>query len=117
MIRKTTFLVGAAAGYVLGARAGRERYEQIVSKAQELWGNPQVQAKVNDLEEGAGTAASTLPERLGGVVSTAKQKVADVRGKGESGSDDNRPTEGAGDLSVTVGAESQSTTGGPVGGW
>ena len=28
---KLRFLVGAAAGYVLGARAGRERYDQIVS--------------------------------------------------------------------------------------
>ena len=26
---KTGLLIGAAAGYVLGARAGRERYEQI----------------------------------------------------------------------------------------
>jgi hypothetical protein len=31
MFSKTTFLAGAAAGYVLGARAGRERYEKIKS--------------------------------------------------------------------------------------
>ena len=30
---KISFLLGAAAGYVLGARAGRQRYEQIRSGA------------------------------------------------------------------------------------
>jgi hypothetical protein len=36
MAGKLTLLVGFGAGYVLGARAGRERYDQIVGKAQEL---------------------------------------------------------------------------------
>ena len=43
MAGKLTFLVGAAAGYVLGARSGRERYDQIVSQAQRLWKDPRVQ--------------------------------------------------------------------------
>ena len=37
MSKLTTVAVGAVA-YVLGARAGRERYEQIVANAQRLWG-------------------------------------------------------------------------------
>ena len=40
---KTMFLTGAAAGYVLGARAGRERYEQISRIAGEVRQNPKVQ--------------------------------------------------------------------------
>ena len=32
-------------GYVLGSRAGRQRYEQIKSQAQSIWTNPKVQAK------------------------------------------------------------------------
>ena len=35
MIGKLKWLVGFGAGYVLGARAGRERYDQIAGKAQE----------------------------------------------------------------------------------
>lgn len=35
-------IVGGAIGYVLGARAGRERYEQIVRKTRELRGHPAV---------------------------------------------------------------------------
>ncbi|RYZ58621.1 MAG: YtxH domain-containing protein, partial [Proteobacteria bacterium] len=42
MAGKLTFLVGAAAGYVLGTRSGRERYDQIVGQAQRLWKDPRV---------------------------------------------------------------------------
>ena len=37
------FLVGAATGYVLGSRAGRERYEQIVRWSHRVADNPAVQ--------------------------------------------------------------------------
>ena len=38
---KLTLLAAGAAGYVLGARAGRERYEQIAAGARKVAGNPQ----------------------------------------------------------------------------
>ena len=41
---KLTLLTAAAVGYVLGAHAGRERYEQIADGARKLAGNPRVQA-------------------------------------------------------------------------
>ena len=37
---KLTLLTAAAAGYVLGARAGRERYEQIAAGARKVGGQP-----------------------------------------------------------------------------
>lgn len=40
---KIVVLAAAAGGYVLGAKAGRERYEQIRINALRLWRNPQVQ--------------------------------------------------------------------------
>lgn len=40
---KIGLVVGGAVGYVLGTRAGRERYEQIVAQAQGLWQSPRVQ--------------------------------------------------------------------------
>ena len=53
-------LVGAAIGYVLGSRAGRERYEQIKRWAVKLADHPAVQgaagvvrAKVGDVIPGA----------------------------------------------------------------
>lgn len=41
---KLSFLIGAAAGYVLGARAGRERYETIVRMARRVAGSQTVQS-------------------------------------------------------------------------
>ncbi|MEV4281567.1 hypothetical protein [Actinoplanes xinjiangensis] len=40
---KLMFLTGLAAGFVLGSRAGREKYEEIRSNAQKLWEHPTVQ--------------------------------------------------------------------------
>ncbi len=52
---KTLWLgVGFAAGYVLGAKAGRERYEQIARATREFLNTPEVteaQAKVRQMAE------------------------------------------------------------------
>ncbi|WP_019815743.1 hypothetical protein [Saccharomonospora saliphila] len=53
------FLMGAAAGYVLGARAGRARYEQIVRTYRRLADHPAVQGA-------AGVARAKLGEKIGG---------------------------------------------------
>jgi hypothetical protein len=45
-----SFLAGAAVGYVLGARAGRERYEAIVRLARKVAGSPTVQATAGVLQ-------------------------------------------------------------------
>jgi len=43
---KIAFIVGAAVGYVLGTRAGRERYEQIKRGAEKLWNTEPIQKGV-----------------------------------------------------------------------
>ena len=48
---KLMFLTGLAAGFVLGSRAGREKYEEIRANAQKVWNHPTVQ-------EAAGVAQS-----------------------------------------------------------
>ncbi|GAA0570016.1 hypothetical protein GCM10010172_63060 [Paractinoplanes ferrugineus] len=40
---KMLFLTGLAAGFVLGSRAGREKYEEIRQNAKKLWESPSVQ--------------------------------------------------------------------------
>jgi hypothetical protein len=47
---KLSSLVFAATGYVLGARAGRERYDQIVSVARRVAGSQTVQATAGVLQ-------------------------------------------------------------------
>lgn len=69
-MKKTSFLVGFAAGYTLGAKAGRERYDQIVDKANEVMGNPRVQAatqQVTDtVREKAPAMANAVTEKVSG---------------------------------------------------
>ena len=47
---KLSFLLGAAIGYVLGARAGRERYESIVKFARQVVGSQTVQSSAGVLQ-------------------------------------------------------------------
>lgn len=50
---KLTLLVGLGAGYVLGTRAGRERYDQMKGKAQQLWHDPRTQEKMHQVRDAA----------------------------------------------------------------
>jgi hypothetical protein len=65
---RTTFLAGAAVGYVLGAKAGRERYEQIRAGWAKFSGSPTVREK-----------AETLKERGAGLAGAAKEKADALR--------------------------------------
>jgi hypothetical protein len=73
MAGKMTFLVGLGVGYVLGARSGRERYEQIAGRAQELWHDPRVQEKAEHAQqlarEKAGQAQQLVKEKVGSTTS------------------------------------------------
>ncbi len=68
-MRKTMLLVGLGTGYVLGSKAGRERYEQILSKWQAAWENPMVQEKAGIVQSKATgvyeSAKSTVTDKLG----------------------------------------------------
>jgi len=48
----------SAAGYVLGTKAGRERYEVLRQKADELLQRPEVQPWKHKLEQAVGTGPS-----------------------------------------------------------
>jgi hypothetical protein len=52
------FVLGAAVGYVLGAKAGRERYEQIMQIYRKLADHPAVQGA-------AGIARAKISEKTG----------------------------------------------------
>jgi hypothetical protein len=61
---KLWFLGGLAAGFVLGARAGREKYEEIVATARKVKEHPTVQEARGVVQEQASRLASTGKERL-----------------------------------------------------
>ena len=73
---KATFVLGFAAGYTLGAKAGRERYEQIMRAARGLSESPTVQS-----------AAGVLQAQATTLVGSAKQAVVDRLPLGDRDSD------------------------------
>src|SRR3978361_1184238 len=62
------FLLGLTVGYVLGSRAGRERYEDIVAAARRVAGSQTVQATAGVLQAQAAQAAERAKHRLAGRV-------------------------------------------------
>ncbi|MEO3813167.1 YtxH domain-containing protein [Sphaerisporangium sp. B11E5] len=65
---RLTFTVGLAIGYVLGSRAGRERYEQIRRLAQRVSDNPMVQQAAGLAGAQATKAAEATRHKLGDVL-------------------------------------------------
>ncbi|RAY12110.1 YtxH domain-containing protein [Actinomadura craniellae] len=64
MKSRLPFVIGAAVGYVLGTRAGRERYEQIKQASQRMAGNPTVQETTEALKTRAGEIAGSAKEKV-----------------------------------------------------
>jgi len=63
---RITFLSGLAAGFILGARAGRERYEQLKRLGRRVADSPAAQQ-----------AAGAVQAQAAGLAKTARQKVTD----------------------------------------
>jgi hypothetical protein len=76
---KILFAAGLAVGYVLGTRAGRERYEQLKNAAKGFWNDPRVQHRVDQVED---FVKEKAPEVVEFVSDGAKKVVDQVTGRG-----------------------------------
>lgn len=63
---KLSFLAGFGAGYVLGSRAGRERYEQIRRGWDRAKDDPRLQSLAGMAQARADDALSSVRTRMGG---------------------------------------------------
>jgi hypothetical protein len=101
---KILFIAGLGIGYVLGTRAGRERYEQLKTQLARLWNDPRVQKQVDAVE---GYVKDKAPDVAEFVADGAKKVVRQVSNRSASarGSSSSR---GAGTRST-----SRSTTSKP----
>ncbi len=76
MRAKWVFIAGIGVGYVLGSRAGRERYEQLMATARRVKDNPTVQETAGVVQAQAGRLAHSgrdvLNAKIGGRLSDTR---------------------------------------------
>lgn len=106
---KITLLAGAAVGYVLGARAGRERYETIKTQAgqaaEKVRQDPRVQEK-------AAQAQDLAKEKAAEATQAVKDKVGGSDGGSDGASSTSTPGPGTTSAAGTTGTTGTGTTGG-----
>ncbi|WP_435747851.1 hypothetical protein [Microbacterium sp. PMB16] len=79
---KIGLVVGLGVGYVLGTRAGQERYEQIKKQWLKVWHTAPVQEHVGKVKDFVGDKAAAVP---GALWTGAVKVVKSVTGNGSPG--------------------------------
>jgi hypothetical protein len=74
-MKKLMLLVAGGVGYVLGTRAGRERYEQIKKAATRVKDDPRVQEKAHHAADLAKEKAPVVKDKVASAAGTAADKV------------------------------------------
>ncbi|MEV5881255.1 YtxH domain-containing protein [Streptomyces sp. NPDC052020] len=87
---RLTFVVGLAVGYVLGTRAGRERYEQLKKSARRVSQNPAVrntaESAAQQGRQFADKAYHVVSDKVGDrMPDSVAQRVRTLRERGGNG--------------------------------
>jgi hypothetical protein len=93
-MKKLMLLTAGAVGYVLGTRAGRERYEQIKAGAVKLKNNPTVQQKAHEAAQAAKEHAPVVKDKVTEAAGQAKAAAQDKMGG--TGSESSQPATSTG---------------------
>jgi hypothetical protein len=80
---KSGFLVGLGAGYVLGTKAGQERYQQIVDAAGKLRENPGVQRLTGEVNKTVSLGKDRVAETAAAKADQAKEAVSSATSRGD----------------------------------
>ncbi|MDQ2837653.1 MAG: hypothetical protein M3Y42_02165 [Actinomycetota bacterium] len=80
---KPSFILGVVVGYVLGSRAGRERYEDIVAAARRVAGSQTVQATAGVMQAQVHELTERARGRLAGKPATGP-RLSSVGSNGHS---------------------------------
>jgi hypothetical protein len=91
---RATFAAGLAAGFVIGARAGRERYEQMKKLARRVADNPAVQqaagaaaAQAAGLSKAAAAKVQRRAPGFAGAARKAGERLPGRLGRWQGGAD------------------------------
>ncbi|HET7069756.1 MAG TPA: hypothetical protein VFI40_02940 [Nocardioides sp.] len=74
-MKKLMLLAAVAIGYVLGARAGRQRYDQIMGLVNGIKNNPRVQATAHQAMDTAKEQAPVVADKVTQAAAAAASKV------------------------------------------
>jgi hypothetical protein len=74
-VKKLFLLAAAGVGYVFGARAGRERYDQIAGTVNKVKNDPRVQEKTQAAVDTARQHAPVVADKVTNVAGAAAAKV------------------------------------------
>lgn len=74
-MKKLLVLIAGGVGYVLGTKAGRERYDQIMGTFNKVKDDPRVQEKAHQAADLAKEKAPVVKEKVTDAASTASAKV------------------------------------------
>ena len=74
-MKKLLILVAGGIGYVLGTKAGRERYEQMRGTFNKVKDDPRVQEKTQQATELAKQKAPIVKDKLAGAADKGSSKV------------------------------------------
>ncbi len=77
---KTGLIVGLGVGYVLGTKAGRERYEELRAAWDQFTGNPSVQRVVSKGKEVVETGAERSIRAVEGAGEGVKDRLEGPQG-------------------------------------
>ncbi|MCD9198299.1 hypothetical protein [Aeromicrobium wangtongii] len=124
-IKKLTLLAAFGGGYVLGAKAGRERYEKIRETAQQVAEDPRVQQataqaqefvretaekvkddpRIKDVAEKVGSVAHQNADKVEEAVDSAKEKVDTAK---HAATDSDSGSDSTADSGSSFGAQSSA---------
>ena len=88
MQKRLMFIAGAGLGYVLGARAGQGRYQQIKSQADSVWNDPRVQEKVSLATEAVKEKAPVVQAKAQEAAAAAQAKAQYAAGAAQAKAQD-----------------------------
>jgi hypothetical protein len=86
IIKRLPLLIAGGIGYVLGAKAGRERYEQLTAAYDKVRNDPRVQEKAEQAADFAKEKAPVVKDKVTEAAGAATEKVKSATsGSGDVG--------------------------------
>ena len=92
---KILLVVGLGIGYVLGTRAGREKYEKIKATAAKMWNDPRIAEQRHNAEDFVKDKAPDVAEFLADGAKKVVKQVASNKSNSKSSSTKSTTTSSA----------------------